>query len=331
MTIKDEKKRLVEITRHFAGLRILVLGDVMLDQFIYGGVERISPEAPVPVVKVDDELYRLGGAANVASNLTALGAHVELCGLIGNDYGGEQVTEIGSKAGIGIRGMVKSAKCPTTIKTRIIAHNQQVVRFDREGNGAVSKRTRDRLIEQASNLIAETDAVIVSDYGKGAIFKALLDLLRKRRGERDLIVSVDPKIGNIRHYRGMTIMTPNQHEAGQVIGRRIRNTDDEMAKAGNIIRKRLALDSLLITRAGEGMTLISHDTDPVHIPTAARQVFDVTGAGDTVIATLTLAMATGAPLVDAARVANFAAGVVVGKLGTATTDVREIAQTIRKG
>ena len=328
---KDAKKRLIEIARNLKNGRVLVVGDLMLDQFIHGHVERISPEAPVPVVHVNDDHFRLGGSANVAANLNALGAKAELCGVIGKDEGGAMVCQICRDMGVGIEGVVATAQRDTTIKTRVIAHNQQVVRFDRESTTPLPKRVRDKLVEAVIERIDADTAVIVADYGKGAIGKTLLDTLRSVRKKYGTIVTVDPKVGNYRHYRGMTLMTPNHHETGEMIGRKIANESDAVISAGRALIRKLFLESLVITRGEEGMTLFMDRDRHLHIPTRAQQVFDVTGAGDTVIAVLTLALVSGAKLDEAAEVANYAAGLVVGKLGTATTSEKELTQAIRRG
>jgi len=323
-------KKLLQVINKFESTRILVVGDVMLDQFIYGKVDRISPEAPVPVVKIDQDIFHLGGGANVASNLQALGADVQLCGVIGDDNGGRSIINICQELGIGSLGLVTSRQRKTTIKTRIIAHNQQVVRFDREDMTIFHKRLLDRLIKKVSDLIPEIDAIIVSDYGKGCVGRALLDLMRNILKKSDILVAVDPKVDNFNHYKGMSLMTPNHHEAGEMIGRKISNDDRSVERAAKFLLRKLSMESIIITRGNEGMTLVSKRDGPFHIPTRARQVFDVTGAGDTVIAVLTLALSNGASLYEAAEVANYAAGVVVGKLGTATTNLQELSVAIQR-
>ena len=312
-------------------MRVLVIGDMMLDQFIYGQVERISPEAPVPVVKVEKDILRLGGSANVAANLKTLGARVELCGIVGKDNSGHSILDLCNEQGIGTDGLVRTAQRNTTIKTRIIAHHQQVVRIDRENSIRLPKRLCKRIIHRLEKLVPDTDAVIVSDYGKGVIGKLLLDYLRTVKREKETIVNVDPIVGNSRYYKKMSLITPNHHEAGQILGKKLPNEDSAIVRAGQSILKKLMLDALVITRGEEGMTLFEDSKKPIHIPTRARQVFDVTGAGDTVIAALTLAMAGKANLRESAELANYAAGVVVGKLGTATTDLKQLVDAINRG
>jgi len=331
MTKAADSKKLIKIAKKLKTGAILVIGDVMLDQFLYGKVERISPEAPVPVVMVDDDIYRLGGSANVANNLRSLGADVQLCGVIGNDNGGEKIISICDDLGIGSEGLIYSRKRKTTIKTRIIAHHQQVVRFDRENSNKFHKKLFDRLIQRVEEFLPGIGAVIISDYGKGLIGKPLLDYFRKLKRKDQILISIDPKVGNFSYYKGMSLMTPNHHEAGQMLGRKIENNDIAVEKAAKQLLRKLALDSIVVTRGEEGMTLVSKEEGAFHIPTRAKQVFDVTGAGDTVIAVLTLALCCGANLYEAAEVANYAAGVVVGKLGTATTNIDELSAVIRRG
>jgi rfaE bifunctional protein kinase chain/domain len=325
------KKKLAGLVSRFTSGRVLVVGDVMLDQFVYGSVERISPEAPVPVVKVDRETFRLGGAANVAANLAALGANVSLCGMIGGGVWGEEVVRLCDEGKIATDGLLKNLRARTTLKTRVIAHHQQVVRFDRESKSPLSPAMAKKLLAVIERLIESHDAIIVSDYGKGLVGKTLLDALRAAKKKRGLVVAVDPKIENVRHYKGMSIITPNQHEAGQMLGRKVVNQDGPVEIAGRALLRKLSLDSLLITRGEGGMSLFVGKDRREHIPTRAQQVFDVTGAGDTVIATLTLAMACGATVIEAAEIANFAAGIVVGKLGTAVTSSKELKQAITRG
>lgn len=327
---KSIRNRLVKIAKNMQKMRVLVIGDMMLDQFIYGMVERISPEAPVPVVKVEDDILRLGGSANVAANLKALGARVVLCGIVGKDNSGQAILDLCEEQGIGTEGLVATAQRNTTIKTRIIAHHQQVVRIDRENSVRLPKRLCHRIIRRLEKLVTNTDAVIVSDYGKGVIGKLMLDNLRAYKKERGTIVNVDPTVDNSKYYKKMTLMTPNHHEAGQMLGMKIPNEDKAIEKVGQRLLRKLALDALVITRGNGGMTLFADQKSHIHIPTRARQVFDVTGAGDTVIAALTLAMAGKANLREAAELANYAAGVVVGKLGTATTDVNQLIGSINR-
>ncbi len=311
------------VSASLSGLRLAVVGDVMLDQFVYGAVERISPEAPVPVVEVDREVYRLGGAANVVHNLRSLGTLVDLVGVVGADPMAAQIRQELDALGLSSEGLVEVEDRPTAIKTRVIAQHQQVVRFDRERRGALGVEGRRRLLERLRSLLPTSDAVVVSDYGKGVvdgeIVGAVLEATKRRRG----FVAVDPKPPHASCYHGVHVVTPNTKEVEEMTQLPAR-TDDEAVRAGLELMRKLDTASVLVTRGERGMTLLSRDAPPLHIPTRARDVFDVTGAGDTTISVLTLGRAAGAELTEAACLANLAAGVVVGKLGTAVVTPEEL-------
>ena len=304
---------------------VVVYGDVMLDEFVWGDVTRISPEAPVPVVDIKRESVRLGGAANVLANLRALGARAAIVGVVGPDRAGERVRAELREAGAldPEENLVTDVSRPTTLKTRIIAHSQTVVRADRERRETVDGPTEERVVAALKRLLRGADALVVSDYDKGAVTPGALDEVLPLAEVAGVPVLVDPKFRNFDSYRPATLVTPNHHEA-----LRLTNTEDDtdegMARAARAIRERLGCRSVLITRGARGMMLLEGDGDPVYVPTAAREVYDVTGAGDTVIATLTASLAAGATLVEAAMLANHAAGIVVGKLGTATAAAEEL-------
>lgn len=315
-----------------AGRRVVVWGDVMLDEFVWGDVTRISPEAPVPVVNIRRESVRLGGAANVLANLVALGARASVVGVVGRDRAGERLADALDEAGAldATAGLIPDESRPTTTKTRIIAHNQLVVRADRERHTPVDGATEKRLIDALTGALPGADAFVVSDYDKGAVTPRVLAEILPLAFERKIPVLVDPKIRNFDAYRPATVVTPNHHEA-----LRLTNTEDDtdagMAHAARLLRERLGCESVLITRGEHGMMLLERDAAPVYVATVAREVYDVTGAGDTVIATLAAALATGASLVEAAALANHAAGIVVGKLGTATASVEELINSFKPG
>lgn len=296
----------------------------MLDEFIWGEVTRISPEAPVPVVNIQRESTRLGGAANVLANIAALGATARVVGVVGNDSAAEKLRaalrDQGSKQGE--ESLIVDEQRPTTIKTRIIAHNQMVVRADREHRAQVNGSVEGRIIEVMKEVLAHADALVISDYDKGVVTPRVLGEILPLAYQR-IPVLVDPKIRNFDSYRPATVVTPNHHEALRLTNSE-EDTDEGLKIAAAKIRQRLACDAVLITRGDRGMMLIQGDNDPVCIGTAAREVFDVTGAGDTVIATLATAMAAGASMKEAAVLANHAAGIVVGKLGTATATSQEV-------
>jgi D-beta-D-heptose 7-phosphate kinase/D-beta-D-heptose 1-phosphate adenosyltransferase len=314
------------LSGRFAGKRIVVLGDVMLDEFIWGRVRRISPEAPVPVVEVERQTLALGGAGNVVSNLVALGARALPVGVVGDDANADRLRRTFNEIGVGVEGLVSDASRPTTLKTRIIAHNQQVVRADRESRAAIDEVTQDHVIARFRELSREADAVVVSDYSKGLLTERVLAGALGDARKLGLIVCLDPKLRSFSSYQPVTVITPNNQEAAEAAGVMI---DDEksLVAAGHKLLGSLDCRAVLITRGEEGMTLFA-DGGVTHIPTVAREVYDVTGAGDTVIATLALALTAGATLAEAAVLANHAAGVVVGKVGTATVTRDELLATI---
>ena len=323
-------QRAAELIVGIGQRRVVIFGDVMLDEFVWGEVTRISPEAPVPVVDIRRESVRLGGAANVLANLIALGARTSVVGVVGRDRAGEQLQAALEEAGAlaAADGLVVEESRPTTTKTRIIAHNQLVVRADRERRTPVDARTEDQLIAILGAALRDADAFVVSDYDKGAVTPRVLAEILPRATKREIPVLVDPKIRNFDAYRPATLVTPNHHEA-----LRLTNTEDDtdegMAHAARLIRERLNCESVLITRGEHGMMLLERDAAPVYVATVAREVYDVTGAGDTVIATLAAALAAHASLVEAATLANHAAGIVVGKVGTATASKSELINSFK--
>jgi D-beta-D-heptose 7-phosphate kinase/D-beta-D-heptose 1-phosphate adenosyltransferase len=320
---------LLKLISLFKKQTILVVGDTMVDKFIWGKIKRISPEAPVPVVEVNKETEVLGGAANVANNITALGAKSFIVSAIGEDTTGKTLIEMLSEKNISSEYLVYSSHRPTIIKTRIIASNQQVVRVDKEIKGTFEKSTELKIIKNIKEAMPKVNAVIISDYGKGvvspSILKKTISLARKYK----IPVTVDPKIDHFKKYKKITTMTPNEKEAIEgMVAKNIR-TEEDIEILGKKILKTLGSESVVITRGEKGMTLIEPNNKITNIPTRAKEVYDVTGAGDTVISTMTLALAAKADLLNAAEIANFAAGVVVGKIGTATTNPKELEEVIK--
>lgn len=301
----------------FRGRRVAVLGDCMLDRYLWGRVDRISPEAPVPVVEIERESESLGGAGNVAANLAALGAEPRLIGVIGEDEPGGRLVAALEERGVSPRWLVRDASRPTTLKTRIIAHSQQVVRADRESRADVAGAPLDRLLAVIEAELPGCQALVVSDYGKGVIQARVLDAALGVARARGIAVCVDPKESHIDAYRGVSILTPNQHEAGYVQGRRIVD-QESLLEVGWGLRERLDADAVLVTRGPEGMSLFERGGRYTHLPTVARDVYDVTGAGDTVVSVVAVALAAGADFPSACYLSNHAAGVVVGELGTAS-------------
>ncbi len=320
-----------EIIERFSSIRILVIGDVILDHYIWGDVNRISPEAPVPVVEVKDENFRLGGAANTIANIRSLGGEVDVISVVGRDENGNRIRNMLSCIGANVSGVLEDGKRPTITKTRVMARNQQVVRIDRESKSEVDGNPKEEIICFAESAIDKVDAVIFSDYDKGVVSKELLEFVFSKAKKQNIPVIIDPKERNFWNYKGATVVTPNLKEASAPLGVNI--TDEESLLAvGNTLLERLELSALLITRGEHGMSLFEFMDDApvkvIHIPTVAREVFDVTGAGDTVVAAFTLALAAGASMLDAAKVANCAAGIVVGEIGTASVMPKELMESL---
>jgi D-beta-D-heptose 7-phosphate kinase/D-beta-D-heptose 1-phosphate adenosyltransferase len=318
------------VVARFAGRRILVLGDLMLDRYLWGRVDRISPEAPVPVVEVDRETFTLGGAGNVAANLQALGAEPVLVGVVGEDEEGARLMETLRGRGVGLAGVVRDPARPTTVKTRIIAHAQQVVRADRETRADLAGPALAALGAVLEAGISRCEGMIVSDYGKGVITLASLERALGLARARRLTVSVDPKESHIDAYHGVSILTPNQHEAGYMQGRRVVD-DASLAEVGWGLQKRLDAEAVLVTRGPEGMSLFEKGGRYTHLPTVAREVYDVTGAGDTVVSVVAVALAAGADYPTASHLSNHAAGVVIREVGTATCTPDELLASFADG
>lgn len=316
------RTRANQLISAFAGKRILVLGDVMLDQFIWGKVRRISPEAPVPVVEVANETYHLGGAGNVAANIRSLAGIPIPIGIIGEDFAAERLADLFKKTGIEASGLLAASERPTTLKTRIVAHGQQIVRTDRESKAPLSPESTAALAAAFRQWLPSTGAVVVSDYDKGVVNRALLSEVLPAAKRARIPVLLDPKVHHADYYRPITLITPNHREAELLTGISIEN-EHQLEEAGRKLLEKFECPYALITRGEEGMSLFfpggSH-----HLPTFAREVFDVTGAGDTVIATLALAQAGGATMEESAILANHAAGLAVGKVGTATVSPVEL-------
>ncbi|MDR0820577.1 MAG: D-glycero-beta-D-manno-heptose-7-phosphate kinase [Endomicrobium sp.] len=321
--------KLLKLISLFKKQTILIVGDTMIDKFVWGEVKRISPESPVPVVDVIKETETLGGAANVANNITSLGAKAFIVSAIGGDIAGRSLIEMFLQKGINPDYLVCDLQRPTIIKTRIIAANQQVVRVDKELKGFFEHHTESKIIKNIEKLMPETNAVIISDYGKGVIsskvLKRTIFLARKYK----IPITVDPKTEHFKKYRKVTTITPNEKEAIGGMNAKNIKTDEDITVLGRKILKALNSDSVLITRGEKGMILVQTDNRVKNIPARAKEIYDVTGAGDTVISVMTLALAAKADLVSAVEVANFAAGIVVGKVGTATINLRELEKTIK--
>lgn len=327
-------QRLSEITENFGQAKVLILGDIMLDEYMYGSVDRISPEAPVPVVDISSSKILLGGAANVAANICSLGGEALLIGAVGEDEAAVKISQLLKSKNISDDFLVTDLTRRTAIKTRIIAHSQQIVRADREDRHELNSDVEKQVLKRFLSIADDIQAVIISDYGKGVITLPLLDKVISICLGKDIFIAVDPKETHFMNYKKVSLITPNHHEAGFAYGRRIQNEKD-LLEVGNGLLNRLQAKSILITRGPDGMSLFLADSEPRHIPTFARKVFDVTGAGDTVIASFVVATCAGADPIEAAVISNTGAGITVGEIGTATvTDVQlreELERNIKNG
>ena len=321
------KERLIDIINNFDNKKILIIGDIMIDEYVFGSANRLSPEAPVPVVLVEKQKYLPGGASNVLHNIYSLSGTPILTGIIGDDLPGKELRMFIEERNIHTDGLIVDSERPTTLKTRIISENQHIVRIDREISEDIHNRTLDKLLSKIEEKIKKVDAIIISDYAKGDVTKEVIEFIQTFAHKENKIVSVDPQVRHFNRYKGLTLMTPNKKEASEGIGIPIRN-DIELENVGNKILKNLNLDYLLITLGKEGMALFRHNKEMEQIPTVAINVYDVTGAGDTVISALTLALASGATIEEASVIANYAAGIVVGYVGTAVCSKAELINTL---
>lgn len=324
--MKLDRGRLEERLDAFRRVRLLVVGDLVVDEYVWGDVDRISPEAPVPVVRVREETAALGGAGNVARNAVALGGGVALCAVVGADPAGRLAAELVRELGATDAGLVVDSARPTTRKTRVVARGQQIVRCDREASDPLAPAVRRRLAAAVAAELPRCDGIVIGDYGKGVLApRAAAQLMRLFR-ERRLPVAVDPK-AFLTPYRGASLVKPNLREAEELSGVQVRRPAD-LARAAARLRRRLGGADVVVTRGSAGMSVFEGEGPGVDVPTVAREVFDVQGAGDTVIAALALAQRAGATLLEAAVLANAAAGVVVGKVGTATASPDEVRQLL---
>ena len=323
------QKRALEIIKNFPRSKVLVVGDIMVDHFIWGKVARISPEAPVPVVEIQSDTLLLGGCANVLHNIFSLGGKVYGAGVIGADDMGERLLLEFRRRQIDTDGIVVEANRPTTLKTRIVAHGQQVVRFDQESRLPIEPSSVEKITKYIKKLRNDLGAIIISDYNKGVVTRHLLDSIRQVISGKGIPVCVDPKQNDFFLYKGFDIITPNHHEAGRAAGMDTIDSND-IVKIGKTILKKFDFKALLVTRGEEGMNLFESNDKTTHtaFPAEAREVFDVTGAGDTVIGVLALCVASGATFKEAAALANIAAGIVVGKVGTATISLDELKEVL---
>jgi len=327
------RTRFHQIFKDFTNKRILVIGDLMLDEFIWGNVKRISPEAPVPVVEVERESYFPGGAANVARNLREFAGDVHVMGLIGTDSHAEHLKRLLATEGINLSCIQQDSEYQTIVKTRIIARQQQVVRVDREKKRGLTPLQTEKAVMQIEKVLPEIDGIIIEDYAKGLLHQELVNQITSLARGAGKVLAVDPNPGNILKWNGVTVIKPNRSEAFATAGMSPSdpvepvNEDGNLMQVGRILLEKWKTENLLITLGEQGMVLFSGDLPPYHTPTVAREVFDVSGAGDTAIALFTLALCSGASAAEAAEISNHASGIVVGKLGTATVTPAELVHS----
>ncbi|MEW6006878.1 MAG: D-glycero-beta-D-manno-heptose-7-phosphate kinase [bacterium] len=315
--------------RVFGNLKpVLVVGDLMVDEFIWGDVRRVSPEAPVPVVNITGETFHPGGAANVVANIHSLGGQVYVGGVIGDDVEGKRLISSLSSKGISTDGLILDCHRPTTLKTRIVVKSQQMIRIDREKQEPIDERIINQLLDYIKRVIGEVEVIVISDYGKGVIGQKLLEELIPLSKKHDVITIVDPKIGNFGYYKGIDIITPNHFEAQDLTGIIIKD-EASLKQCMEAIQRRLECQAVITTRGEEGMSILKDTGEVFHIPTNAREVYDVTGAGDTVVSVLSLCLGAGVDIIEAARFSNYAAGIVVGKIGTAVVTKEELLERIK--
>jgi rfaE bifunctional protein kinase chain/domain len=321
--------RLETIQKSFAGKRIAVVGDLMLDKYFWGTVSRISPEAPVPVVEVDEESTRLGGAANVANNIASLGGVPIMIGVVGMDIGADLLRNLVAGNGFPTDGIIADGSRPTTIKTRVIAHGQHVVRIDQEEKEYLNADTEVRVFASLESQISSLDGIILEDYNKGVLSKGLIKSVIKLAKDHKKTITVDPKFHNFFDYQGVSVFKPNRKEAEEALGRRL-HTYQEMETAARELFNRLNAENVLLTLGENGMLLLERNGSIAHVESKTRNVADVSGAGDTVIATLTMAMVAGASVIESAALANYAGGIVCGEVGIVPIDKSALIQTIIK-
>ena len=319
--------RINKVISRFKDSKILVVGDVVLDEFVWGDSSRISPEAPVPVVLAERESFMPGGAANTANNVCALGAKAYLVGVVGRDERGRQLENILKSKSVDIEGIISDSHRQTTLKTRVVARHQQVVRIDREHMLPINDEINNEIVDYVKAKIDEIDGIIIEDYGKGVITPKLLKQIIPLAKRHDKIITVDPKEEHFSYYKAVTAITPNRKEAEVAVGIKAKD-DKSLNKIGKKLVEKYKLKVALITLGEHGMRLFERSRI-THIPTVAQEVFDVSGAGDTVIAAFTLALSAGAKTIEAAHISNFAAGIVVGKVGVATTSPSELKARIK--
>ncbi len=327
--MKISIKRLSEIQNEIKGKRIAVIGDMMLDSYFWGNVKRISPEAPVPVVEVDNEFSRFGGAANVALNISTLGGYPIPVGVIGDDNSGNIFMDLMKESNIDNSGIIVDEKRPTTTKTRVIANNQHVVRVDKENKNGITNSVESKIINFVENNKVSLDGIILQDYNKGVLTQEIISGIIKIANNNDIIITVDPKFDNFFEYKDVTVFKPNRKETEDAFGIRIFN-DDSISNAGYLLLEKLNPKYALLTLGEEGIAIFNSNKDEKRIPTKARKVRDVSGAGDTVISTLTIALSAGADIYEASYLANYSGGLVCEEVGIVPIYSDKLYNTVKK-
>lgn len=324
---KISSKRLLQLKNRFKGKRIAIVGDMMLDIYFWGDVKRISPEAPVPVLEVESEFYRFGGAANCALNINTLGGIAEPIGVIGYDNYGTIFNSLLNDQKINRNGIIEDDSRPTTTKTRVIADSQHIVRIDKENKEVLNKTIQNKIFDYMKNLIKSLDGIILQDYNKGVLSASMITQLIKLANKNDVIITVDPKFNNFFEYKNVTVIKPNRKEAEDILGMKIK-TDIDISVAGSTLLKKLNAKNVLLTLGEGGIAVFERDKPEMRMPTKARKVADVSGAGDTVISTLTIALAAGADIYEASFLANYAGGLVCEEVGIVPIEIDKLFNTI---
>lgn len=325
--IKLTLERKEELRKNFSGKRIAVVGDMMLDCYITGDVKRISPEAPVPVIEVENEFYRFGGAANVAYNIVSLGGVPIPVGVIGDDQYGNIFKKLLSDVGIDSSGLLITQTRPTTAKTRVIAQGQHIVRIDKEVKEDINKDEENALFNSLISLADTLDGIILEDYNKGVLTASLIEKIIAYFKEKNVLITVDPKFNNLMSYQGVTVFKPNRKEAEAILGMRIKTSED-VSSAGKKLLELLDAQYVLLTLSEEGIAVFQKDGPEKRMPTKAQKVADVSGAGDTVISTLTMALAAGANILESSYLANYAGGIVCGEVGVVPIQLAQLFEVI---
>ncbi len=325
--IKLSENRLIELKNNFKGKRIAVVGDMMLDIYFWGDVKRISPEAPVPVVEVENEFFRFGGAANCALNIASLSGIPEPIGVIGYDSFGTIFSSLLSDSNISAKGIMVDETRPTTAKTRVIADKQHVVRIDKESKLSLNSNLNEKMLKHLEEIIGTLDGIILQDYNKGVLTESLIKSIIELAQNKNVIITVDPKFHNFFAYKNVTVCKPNRKEAEDVLGIKIKS-DEDISNAGNLLLEKLNAVYVLLTLGSEGIAVFEKGKSEKRMPTKARRVADVSGAGDTVISTLTMALASGADILEAAYLANYAGGIVCEEIGIVPIESDKLFNTI---